>query len=45
MIIVGDPMSASGHYGVACSGEPDDKILENGRKLGARVAEVAGKLS
>lgn len=45
MIIVGDPMSASGHYGVACSGEPDDEILENGRKLGARVAEVAGKLS
>ncbi|MGE5893394.1 MAG: flavodoxin family protein, partial [bacterium] len=24
MIIVGDPMSASGHYGVACLGSPDD---------------------
>lgn len=45
MIIVGDPMSATGHYGVACSGEPDQETLENGRKLGARVAEVAGKLS
>jgi len=44
MIIVGDPMSATGHYGVACSGEPDEKTLDNGRKLGARVAEVAGKL-
>ena len=45
MIIVGDPMSATGHYGVACSGEPDQESLENGRKLGARVADVAGKLS
>jgi len=45
MIIVGDPMSATGHYGVACSGEPDQETLENARKLGARVAEVAGKLS
>ena len=43
MIIVGDPMSATGHYGVACSGEPDEKTLDNGRKLGARVAEVTGK--
>ncbi|MFO7760512.1 MAG: flavodoxin family protein [Thermodesulfobacteriota bacterium] len=44
MIIVGDPMSATGHYGVACSGEPDENTLENGRKLGARVAELAGRL-
>ncbi|MFO8031905.1 MAG: NAD(P)H-dependent oxidoreductase [Desulfohalobiaceae bacterium] len=44
MIIVGDPLSATGHYGVACSGEPDAKALENGRKLGARVAEVASRL-
>jgi NAD(P)H dehydrogenase (quinone) len=45
MVIVGDPFSATGHYGVACTGEPDEKALDNGRKLGARVAEVAGKLS
>ena len=45
MIIVGDPMSASGHYGVACSGEPDENTLDNGRKLGARVAQVAARLS
>jgi len=44
MIIVGDPMDATGHYGVACSGEPDETSLENARKLGARVADVAGKL-
>ncbi len=45
MIIVGDPMNATGHYGVACVGEPDDKAKENGKKLGRRVAEIAQKLS
>ncbi len=44
MVVVGDPQSATGHYGVACVGEPDDKSLENGAKLGRRVAEVAKKL-
>jgi NAD(P)H dehydrogenase (quinone) len=44
MIIVGDPMSATGHYGVACAGAPDDKIAENGIKIGQRVAEFAEKL-
>ncbi|MFN2342750.1 MAG: flavodoxin family protein [Desulfonatronovibrio sp.] len=44
MVIVGDPMSATGHYGTACEGEPDEKVRENGAKLGARVAEIAGKL-
>ena len=43
MIIVGDPMSATGHYGTACAGAPDADTLENGRKLGHRVAEVAKK--
>lgn len=41
MIIVGDPLSATGHYGVACVGSPDSGALENGRKLGLRVAELA----
>ncbi len=45
MIIVGDPMSASGHYGVACAGTPDEKTLENGRKLGQRVASLVKKLN
>jgi NAD(P)H dehydrogenase (quinone) len=44
MIIVGDPMSATGHYGVACTGKPDGKTLENGTKLGQRVAALAKKL-
>jgi NAD(P)H dehydrogenase (quinone) len=44
MIIVGDPISATGHYGVACVGAPDSGVLENGRKLGRRVAELALKV-
>ncbi len=45
MIIVGDPMSASGHYGVACVGAPDSKTKEDGFKLGARVAQLCKRLS
>lgn len=44
MIIVGDPMDATGHYGVSCSGAPDVNILENAKKLGRRVAELCKKL-
>ena len=44
MVVVGDPMSATGHYGVACVRAPDDKTGENGVKLGRRVAEVAKTL-
>lgn len=44
MVIVGDPMSASGHYGVSCVGAPDSGIQENGTKLGRRVAELALKV-
>lgn len=44
MIIVGDPMSATGHYGTACSGAPDADTIENARKLGHRVADVSKKL-
>jgi NAD(P)H dehydrogenase (quinone) len=44
MIIVGDPMSATGHYGVACAGAPDERTTENAMKLGARVAELVKKL-
>ncbi len=44
MVIIGDPMSATGHYGTACVGAPDAETTENGRKLGARVAEVAKAL-
>lgn len=41
MVIVGDPMAATGHYGVACVGSPDESTLEDGRKLGRRVATIA----
>ncbi len=44
MIIVGDPMSATGHYGVACLGAPDASARQNGFKLGARVAELVKNL-
>ncbi len=44
MIVVGDPMSATGHYGVACAGSPDKETEENGEKLGQRVAELVKKL-
>jgi NAD(P)H dehydrogenase (quinone) len=45
MVVVGDPMSATGHYGVACVGAPDDKTKENAMKLGRRVAELAIRLN
>jgi NAD(P)H dehydrogenase (quinone) len=44
MIIVGDPMSASGHYGVGCVGQPDQTSEDYGFKLGVRVAELCKKL-
>ena len=44
MVIVGDPMSATGHFGVSCVGAPDGNIEDNGIKLGQRVAELAKKL-
>lgn len=44
MIIVGDPLAATGHYGTACVGAPDAATQENGRKLGRRVAELAVRL-
>ena len=44
MIIVGDPLSATGHFGVSCVGAPDQAVINNGVKLGQRVAELAKKL-
>ncbi|MCK5227594.1 MAG: flavodoxin family protein [Desulfobulbaceae bacterium] len=44
MIIVGDPMDASGHYGVACCKEPDATAASDAFKLGKRVAELCLKL-
>lgn len=44
MVVVGDPMDATGHYGVACTGKPDEKALQNAKKLGKRVAQLVKKL-
>ncbi len=45
MIIVGDPIAASGHYGVACCKEPDESAAADGFKLGERVAKLCAKLA
>jgi NAD(P)H dehydrogenase (quinone) len=45
MVVVGDPFDATGHYGVACVGTPDEKTTANGEKLGKRVAELCRKLA
>ncbi|MEW6102366.1 MAG: NAD(P)H-dependent oxidoreductase [bacterium] len=45
MIVVGDPISSGGHYGVACSGSPSQKDLDDAKKLGMRVGELAKKLA
>jgi len=44
MVVVGDPMTATGHFGVACVGAPDSKTEDNAKKLGKRVAALANKL-
>jgi len=44
MIIVGDPLNATGHYGVACVGAPDRDTAANAVKLGKRVALLVKKL-
>ncbi|OPY80646.1 MAG: Flavodoxin [Syntrophorhabdus sp. PtaU1.Bin153] len=44
MIVVGDPLDATGHYGVACTGTPDEKTVANGTKLGRRVAGLVKRL-
>ncbi len=45
MIIVGDPISTGGHYGVACKGSPDEGAVHDAVEFGSRIAEVAAKLS
>jgi NAD(P)H dehydrogenase (quinone) len=44
MIIVGDPLDATGHYGVSCVGSPDKETIENAVMLGKRVAGLVKKL-
>lgn len=45
MVIVGDPMSATGHYGAASVAAPDEKASDTAQKLGSRVAQLCKKLS
>jgi NAD(P)H dehydrogenase (quinone) len=44
MIIIGDPLDASGHYGVSCIGSPDKNTSLNAALLGKRVASLVKKL-
>ncbi len=44
MIVVGDPMEATGHYGVACDGKPDKNVRINAALLGKRVGELVKKM-
>ena len=44
MIVLGDPIDAGGHYGVACAGKPDRETCLNAQKLGKRVATLVKKL-
>lgn len=44
MVIVGDPLDATGHYGTSCVGAPDSQTQANAAKLGKRVAELVLKL-
>jgi NAD(P)H dehydrogenase (quinone) len=44
MIIVGDSLDATGHYGIACTGSPNQKVSINAAKLGKRVATLVKKL-
>ena len=44
MIVVGDPLDATGHYGVSCTGAPDRPTALNAQKLGKRVALLIKKM-
>lgn len=43
MIVVGDPLDATGHYGTSCIGAPDRETAINASKLGKRVASLVKK--
>jgi NAD(P)H dehydrogenase (quinone) len=45
MIVAGDPMDATGHYGTACVEKPDGRTVNNAAKLGKRVGELVKRLS
>lgn len=45
MVVVGDPMDATGHYGVSCVDAPDERTKTNAAKLGKRVATLVKRLA
>jgi NAD(P)H dehydrogenase (quinone) len=45
MIVIGDPIKAGGHYGVASSGTPTASDLEDAFQLGQRLASLADTFS
>ena len=45
MIIIGDPIEATGHYGVASVGAPDNDDITNAIKTGKRIAETVKKFN
>jgi NAD(P)H dehydrogenase (quinone) len=44
MIVAGDPLEATGHYGVSCVGSPDKDASINAALLGRRVASLIKQL-
>jgi NAD(P)H dehydrogenase (quinone) len=44
MIVAGDPLDASGHYGVASAGAPDEVTASDAAKLGKRVASLVMRM-
>ncbi len=44
-VVVGDPRSAGGHYGVGCAGAPDERVAEWAREHGRQVAELVAEQS
>lgn len=45
MVVVGDPLDATGHYGVSCVDAPDQRTGENAAKVGRRVAMLVKRLA
>jgi len=44
MIVLSDPPEAGGHFGVGCTGKPDERVARWGKMHGERVANLVSKL-
>ncbi|MFP4380479.1 MAG: flavodoxin family protein [Candidatus Sumerlaeia bacterium] len=45
MVVMGDPLEATGHYGVACVAKPDVNACDSAQKMGRCVAELVKKIA